>query len=59
MTENEEDINNLSEISKLKIFNLRNILIEESKKKKIHNPLNCVPKNHLDEIFHRCYLGDS
>ena len=56
---NEEDINNLSEISRLKIFNLRNILIEECKRNKIHNPLNCAPKNNLDEIFDRCYLGDS
>lgn len=47
---NERDIN-------LEIKRLKEILLEESKKR--YEDASCdEPKNHYDEVFENCYLGD-
>lgn len=52
-----EDVSKLKEHTRLKILNLRNILIDECKKAKIPNPIGCRPENSYDLVFNNVYLG--
>lgn len=41
-----------------KVKEIKDILIEESKKKSIYDPITCVPKHNYNEVFQNCFLGD-
>ena len=49
---------NDSEINRLKVYRVRDILIDESKRNNYPNPLNCVPKEDCNEIIPGVFLGN-
>jgi hypothetical protein len=42
-----------------RIDTLKRLLLEEARRKSIHSPLTCVPRNDYDEVLENCFLSNS
>jgi hypothetical protein len=41
-----------------RIGELKRLLLDEAKRKSIHSPVTCMPRNDYDEVLENCYLSN-